>query len=158
MSGAALYRPLAELRANCMKTVIRACVSTTPALCWLLAALTLLPAAGLHARELLRFEVRGINGEPRRNVQAYLGAPPSSDSARRNALAVAETRIQDALRALGYYNPEIGVEVDRAQEPWTLTATIALGPPARYETVEVLLRGDAGQDVAFAQYLEAHQP
>jgi len=127
-------------------------------LCCLVAALTLLPASGLHAKELLRFDVRGINGEPRRNVLAYLGAPPVSDAARRNALAVADARIRDALRALGYYNPEIDIEIDRAQEPWTLTATVVLGPAIRYETVEVLLKGDAAEDPAFAQYLESSQP
>jgi translocation and assembly module TamA len=134
---------------------LRRALRCLTALCVLFVGMAAQP---LLSQELLRFDVRGINGEARRNVVAFLGANPETEAARRSVVAIADTQVREALQAVGYYNPTVAIAVDRARTPWIMTVDVALGEAMRYETIDVRLLGDASQDEAFQQFLESRQP
>ncbi|MDX1733609.1 MAG: POTRA domain-containing protein, partial [Halioglobus sp.] len=105
----------------------------------------------------IKLAVTGIGGEAKANVEAWLSRLPETEAERLNFVASARSRVGDALRAVGYYNPDIDIEVDRSARVWRLRVEIDPGAPVRIRESEVSVTGDAAGDPAFAQLTETSE-
>ena len=121
-----------------------------PALgCGLLILLLMSSAAG--AATTLKFSVVGIQGEQKKNVLAYLGAAPESDENRRNFVVSARDKVESALQALGYYQPEIEIDLQRTEPKWRLSIVVNAGEPVRVRDINIQILGAAANDDNFTR-------
>lgn len=104
-------------------------------------------------------QVEGDHPRLRDNAEAFIGEVEgrSADNLVRYA-PTAVDQASKALRALGYYSPDITWEVleGDADETATLKLTIEPGPPVRVTSRTVEIRGAASTDEAFTSNLPAH--
>ena len=121
-----------------------------PALgCGLLILLLMSSAAG--AATTLKLSVVGIQGEQKKNVLAYLGAVPESDENRRNFVVSARDKVESALQALGYYQPEIEIDLQRTEPKWRLSIVVNAGEPVRVRDIDIQILGAAANDDNFTR-------
>ena len=121
-----------------------------PALgCGLFILLLMSSAAG--AATTLKFSVVGIEGEQKKNVLAYLGAVPESDENRRNFVVSARDKVESALQALGYYQPEIEIDLQRTEPKWRLSIVVNAGEPVRVRDINIQILGAAANDDYFTR-------
>ena len=106
-------------------------------------------AAG--AATTLKFSVVGIQGEQKKNVLAYLGAAPESDENRRNFVVSARDKVESALQALGYYQPEIEIDLQRTEPKWRLSIVVNAGEPVRVRDINIQILGAAANDDNFTR-------
>jgi translocation and assembly module TamA len=106
-------------------------------------------AAG--AATTLKFSVVGIQGEQKKNVLAYLGAVPESDENRRNFVVSARDKVESALQALGYYQPEIEIDLQRTEPKWRLSIVVNAGEPVRVRDINIQILGAAANDDNFTR-------
>ena len=106
-------------------------------------------AAG--AATTLKFSVVGIQGEQKKNVLAYLGAAPESDENRRNFVVSAKDKVESALQALGYYQPEIEIDLQRTEPKWRLSIVVNAGAPVRFRDIDIQILGAAANDDNFTR-------
>jgi translocation and assembly module TamA len=106
-------------------------------------------AAG--AATTLKFSVVGIQGEQKKNVLAYLGAAPESDESRRNFVVSARDKVESALQALGYYQPEIEIDLQRTEPKWRLSIVVNAGAPVRVRDINIQILGAAANDDNFTR-------
>jgi translocation and assembly module TamA len=112
-----------------------------------LLVLLLLP---LHGQaQSLTYTVTGLEGEPYRNVLAWLGEPPDSPQERLNFLVAARDKIESGLQAVGYYRPDIDIQIERTEPAWTLTIHVNPGEPVRIRDINIQLLGPAADDPEF---------
>ena len=117
--------------------------------CGLLILLLMSSAAG--AATTLKFSVVGIEGEQKKNVLAYLGAAPESDENRRNFVVSARDKVESALQALGYYQPEIEIDLQRTEPKWRLSIVVNAGEPVRVRDINIQILGAAANDDNFTR-------
>ncbi len=122
-----------------------------PAIRWSICVFLLAPFAAPAAT--LEYSIAGIKGERLKNVEAYLGPPPETRQDRLNFVASARSRVSEALQALGYYRPEITLDVRRTDPVWSLEITVAQGQPVRIRDIEIEIRGAAASDTAMTGLL-----
>jgi translocation and assembly module TamA len=106
-------------------------------------------AAG--ATTTLKLSVVGIQGEQKKNVLAYLGAVPESDENRRNFVVSARDKVESALQALGYYQPEIEIDLQRTEPKWRLSIVVNAGAPVRVRDINIQILGAAANDDNFTR-------
>ena len=106
-------------------------------------------AAG--ATTTLKLSVVGIQGEQKKNVLAYLGAVPESDENRRNFVVSARDKVESALQALGYYQPEIEIDLQRTEPKWRLSIVVNAGEPVRVRDINIQILGAAANDDNFTR-------
>ncbi|MDG2046816.1 MAG: autotransporter assembly complex protein TamA [Halioglobus sp.] len=115
----------------------------------MLILLLLSPAAGAAAA--LTFSVVGLEGEQKKNVLAFLGAAPESDQSRLNFVASARDKVESALQALGYYEPEIELNLQRTEPKWRLRIVVDAGTPVRFRNISIQILGAAANDNNFTR-------
>lgn len=116
---------------------------------WLLT----LPVAAASSDAVLKYQLLGLEGELKKNAVAWLGKPPDSSQDRANFLATYEQRIEDSLKALGYYRPDIKTTLNRTEPVWSLEIEVAQGPPVVVNSISIELNGAASTDEAFQKLL-----
>ncbi|MFB0951061.1 MAG: POTRA domain-containing protein, partial [Halioglobus sp.] len=99
----------------------------------------------------MKFSVVGIQGEQKKNVLAYLGAAPESDENRRNFVVSAKDKVESALQALGYYQPEIEIDLQRTEPKWRLSIVVNAGEPVRVRDINIQILGAAANDDNFTR-------
>ncbi|MEJ6541261.1 MAG: autotransporter assembly complex family protein [Halioglobus sp.] len=99
----------------------------------------------------MKFSVVGIEGEQKKNVLAYLGAAPESDENRRNFVVSARDKVESALQALGYYQPEIEIDLQRTEPKWRLSIVVNAGEPVRVRDINIQILGAAANDDYFTR-------
>ena len=121
--------------------------------------LLLLCAAGTataaEIEPVLEYTLKGLEGELRENAQAWLGQAPETPQERANFLATAEQRIENSLKAMGYYNPTVNMMLKRTEPVWSLEITVAAGEPVLIGVIDIQLAGAAASDEAFAKLLKS---
>ena len=117
--------------------------------CGVLILLLMSSAAG--AATTLKFSVAGLKGEQKKNVLAYLGAAPESDQSRLNFVGSARHKVENALQALGYYKPEIKIDLQRTEPKWRLRITVNAGEPVRIRDISIQILGAAANDDTFTR-------
>lgn len=121
-------------------------------LAWLPLLLAL--SAPAPAAESVDVEVDGVSGELLENVRAYVGEVGRDDLASwRSTRTRLYATVQEALRALGYYRPE----VDISQDGRCVRIVIRPGEAVRVRELRLDFSGDAATDPAF-QSLRAQLP
>lgn len=118
--------------------------------CWFLL-LYFIPAVAAAA--ILEVTLTGLEGEPEKNVLAYLGAAPETEQDRLNFVVSARGKVSDGLKVLGYYQPDIDIEVIRTDPVWQLEITVDQGEPVRIRDVQIQILGEAASDPEFVQLL-----
>jgi translocation and assembly module TamA len=113
--------------------------------------LACLPLSALCAS--LEYSVAGLEGELERNTLAWLGAAPESAQQRVSFVASARQKVERSLQALGYYSPDIAVQVQRTEPKWKITIEVEPGEPVHIRDVTVQLLGPAAADSGFDQVL-----
>jgi len=101
----------------------------------------------------LAFSLVGLQGEPERNVRAWLGSPPETEQERLNFVVSARGRVERSLQALGYYRPEIDLNVQRTEPVWQLDIAVDPGEPVSIKDISIQVRGPAANDLEFARLI-----
>lgn len=99
----------------------------------------------------LSFDVRGVSGAARDNVQVFLDTRlrrlPDSEAAARRRI---ESTAREALRAVGYYRPQLNIS-RQADDEWLVE--IKAGQPVRVRELKVTVSGEGEQDPSYRRYL-----
>lgn len=99
----------------------------------------------------LSFDVRGVSGAARDNVQVFLDTRlrrlPDSETAARRRI---DSTVREALRAVGYYRPQLNIS-RLASDEWRVE--IKAGQPVRVRELTVAISGEGEQDPAYRRYL-----
>lgn len=99
----------------------------------------------------VKVSIKGVSGAVLDNVEAYVGRVGSDDLGNwRNTRTRLYSTVTDALRAVGYYTPE----VDIRQDGKGVAIVIRPGPPVRVRKLRLAITGDAADDPAFATLRE----
>jgi translocation and assembly module TamA len=101
----------------------------------------------------LAFSVTGLEGEPQRNVLAWLGSAPETPHERLNFVVSARDRVERSLQALGFYTPEIDIDVQRTDPVWQLAIAVDPGEPVRIRDINIQILGQAADDAKFARLI-----
>ncbi|MCP5163962.1 MAG: outer membrane protein assembly factor [Pseudomonadales bacterium] len=110
-------------------------------------------AAAKPSEPLLEYHLSGLEGSLKRNALAWLGDPPTSEQARLNFLMTARERVEDSLKALGYYNAEVTTRLQRSEPVWSLDIKVEPGEPVLIGEVNIEVRGAANADPRFRELL-----
>ncbi|MEZ6961626.1 MULTISPECIES: autotransporter assembly complex family protein [unclassified Aeromonas] len=114
--------------------------------------LSLLAAPALAAK--LTYQVKGVKGDNKDNVEAYLNAlPVYQERQYRPARPKIIESVQKALQVYGYYEPKISLSRDE-KKPSRVIVTIDKGEPVIVSRLDVLLEGDASSDERYSELLD----
>jgi translocation and assembly module TamA len=116
-----------------------------------LLLMLLFSSDGWAAQPNLKYTLTGLDGELQRNARAFLGNPPETTQERLNFLVSARERVENALQALGYYRPDIELEVQRKNPVWQLDIRVDPGEPVHIRNISLQLLGAAADDAEFAR-------
>lgn len=111
--------------------------------------LLLLKPIWLHAAAL-DLSVTAPKGEVRDNVMAWLGTVPESKEDRLNFVISARDRVKSSLQALGFYKPDIKIDVQRNEPEWRMKIVVDPGEPVRYQDIDIEIAGAASDDPQYA--------
>lgn len=109
----------------------------------------------------VRLQVMGLEGQLQKNVRARLSTISVDEI---NADGRFRSRVDEAirqgLRALGYYDPQIGFEFRPAVNGGrpVLIATVTPGEPVKIAGVNITLRGGAHDDKDYQQLVKDDRP
>ncbi len=122
---------------------------------WYRIAVILLSLVALRAQAKdVHFDVSGISGDLRENVEIHLSSLPGIKAGR---LDYRRDKIIDTVRhglqAMGYYGARIGLEQD-SKDPTLLHVLVKVGEPVRVRSLVVTLDGDAQHDTAYLSFLK----
>lgn len=110
-------------------------------------------AAAAESVPLITAEITGIDGELAANVLAHLSVTHKPCTISKAYLVVFEQRSKDeaaeALRALGYYEPEIDVSVEPGDACPLARINVQSGPAVLLGKVDIAIRGPAADDPDF---------
>jgi translocation and assembly module TamA len=103
----------------------------------------------------LTFSVTGLEAEPelQQNVLAWLGDDPETSQERLNFVVSARDRIERSLQALGYYRPDIDIEVQRTEPVWQLVISVDPGEPVLIRDINIQVVGAAANDLEFTRLI-----
>ena len=104
-----------------------------------------------------KINVQGISGELKANVEAFLTSVSDQKDENperyRNQLIKAS---EEALQALGYYEPLITATLETDQDSPSTTIQIDSGSPVRVTELNLILLGAAEEDAAFQKMMTDH--
>ncbi|GAB4266594.1 MAG: autotransporter assembly complex family protein [Methylomicrobium sp.] len=97
--------------------------------------------------------ITGLDSRLEDNVRAFLSLQKEDCAAPRwrieRLFEQADTEIGKALRALGYYHPEIEKKLTINDACWIAEFVVGAGPPVKIATVDIRVSGEAEFDPAF---------
>ena len=95
------------------------------------------------AQAALKVTLQGLNDAQRENVRLFLGlkekSPPKSETHLRRLFRQAPQEIRQALRAIGYYQPEIESGLEQRGQDWEARFTIKPGVPVRVTALDIAI-------------------
>ncbi len=98
--------------------------------------------------------IRGLSGELKANVDAYLSSISTSDySTQLRFQSRLEQRMTSALNALGYYHPTFVFDVTEPDK--AMTVHVDPGEVVRLASVDIVINGEAQQDADFIRLIES---
>jgi translocation and assembly module TamA len=108
---------------------------------------------GAMADALLTYKIDGVSSALEKNVAAWLGREPDSVEERSNFIAAAEQRAGSGLKALGYYRPDIDIQLQKKTTPWKMRIKITPNEPVRISTIDLAISGEAATDPEFKRLM-----
>lgn len=118
----------------------------------------LLWATPSFAAVALKYSVELDQSRLRKNVEAWLGEPPETTLDRAQFLSTVEGRVSNSLQAVGYYDADVSVRVDKTETPWQATITVTPNKPVRIEKISIQVQGPAKDDSAFEDIINSKSP
>lgn len=120
----------------------------------------LLLLAGTAARAATPgIEISGGREEHRTNIRSHLSLDnePCELASWRESVIINGARASagKAMRALGHYHADFGLRIEHGDSCWNLVMEVKPGPPVRIRERDIQLLGEAAQDPAFRELLEA---
>ncbi|SFH73153.1 autotransporter secretion outer membrane protein TamA [Modicisalibacter xianhensis] len=112
------------------------------------AGVSVSPALALQA------DIQGIEGEAAENVANYLAAFDATEYGKGRVRSEVARRTRDALKAYGYYEPELDITLVGDNPVERARLQIQLGPRVTITELDVSVEGDASDDEAFRQVLD----
>lgn len=115
-------------------------------------------AAETETAPRVEIQVEGVDKDVGENIRAHLSlsqevcTAPAWRVAR--LFARSEQEVRSAVRALGYYSPDISKRLEQQEGCWKAAYEIDLGKPVTVEAVNANITGEASDDAAFATLLE----
>jgi translocation and assembly module TamA len=103
----------------------------------------------------LEYSVTGVRGELKKNVVGWLGAEPTTPQERSNFIASARQNIRQAMKALGYYRPDIEINIDKSTLAWDMAIAVTANEPVRINLIDIAVFGEAKNDSEFTALLAA---
>ena len=138
-------------RSAIFSLIFSGCIGRLGGITALLLTLVWAPYA---SAKVLRYDVEGIKGDVKENVEIHLAALPSIQPGRieyrREQIQAAVTK---GLQAQGFYQSTLVLELDE-QNDSVLHVRVTPGEPVRIRTLDVRLLGDALNDEAFDRLLK----
>ncbi|MGH8493924.1 MAG: autotransporter assembly complex protein TamA, partial [Moraxellaceae bacterium] len=116
---------------------------------WLLLAVA-------HAADSseVSIQIQGVSPELHDNIASYVGKVSQDElSSWRNTRVRVSDSVRDALQSQGYYSPDYQIE----RQAEGINIMISPGEPVRVRQLNLVFRGDAGNDIAFTA-LREHMP
>ncbi len=113
--------------------------------------------ASLPLQASVKLQIDGLSGELQRNVRAHLSTITDDEvSASPRFKRRVKAGIEDGLKALGYFSPEIQFDLVRRDPPAKplLIAKVKPGEPVKIKKINIELLGDARNDPAFQALLK----
>ncbi|HET8789937.1 MAG TPA: autotransporter assembly complex family protein [Modicisalibacter sp.] len=104
--------------------------------------------------QALEADVIGVEGAVADNVATYLIELNASDYARQRLLAEIQRRVVEALRAYGYYEPELDIQLEGEETVERAVIRIQPGPRVTITELDVKVTDAASEDSAFQQVLD----
>lgn len=110
------------------------------------------------AASSLRVVIEGVNSEQLDNINAFLKIKAMTED-RQSAEAIeywfrkAPNKINTALRALGYYAPEIKSELDVESEDYIAKFFVSAGEPVLISNVDLIINGEGRADKNFIKII-----
>ncbi|MEN9583114.1 MAG: hypothetical protein RLZZ616_120 [Pseudomonadota bacterium] len=102
----------------------------------------------------LTYQVKGLRGETKDNVEAFLNALPVFQERQfRTARPKITESVQQALQVFGYYQPKITLSRYK-NAPARVVIEVDAGKPVIISRLDILLEGDAGSDDIFSALLD----
>lgn len=125
-----------------------------------LACALLYAAAPLHAA--IRVDIEGVDGDLKRNVEAFLSVERYKDRDKLEEDTVSrlynriDEEVRSALKPLGYYEPQLqsSFESSHNDRDWHIRITIEPGKPVIIESAELHVEGPGADDPVFRQARE----
>ncbi|MCH9697055.1 MAG: outer membrane protein assembly factor, partial [Gammaproteobacteria bacterium] len=113
----------------------------------LLCSFSLIGSYGAYADESPEIEIKGVNDNSEKNIRAFLSLskePCDAPQWRVQQLyEKSDQQIDKALRALGYYQPEIHKQLTFKEACWSAQFKISPGLPVIVHTLNVSITGEA---------------
>ena len=97
-------------------------------------------------------DIDGVSDDIRDNVALYIGEPVNDNPLNVDAfMRELPDEVKASLQALGYYHSDVEISLDKDGDDQTIRIDIDRGRPVRVGAMNVILRGDAQGDDAFAK-------
>ncbi len=106
----------------------------------------------------LEYSVELDQGSLRKNVEAWLGEAPETTLDRAQFLSTVEERVSNSLQAVGYYDAEVSINLDKTLTPWQTTIVVRPNEPVRIEKVSIQVLGPAKDTAAFEDTINSKSP
>lgn len=124
--------------------------------------LALLGPALAEEPPALSVTIRGVDGELKDNVAAFLqinqlaqsDQPLPGEARLRWLHSRAEQDIREALQPFGYFKPTVEASLEATDNGWSATYVIDPGPPLPIATLDIRLLGEGKDDRAFQRIIE----
>ncbi|MFD2437398.1 autotransporter assembly complex protein TamA [Modicisalibacter luteus] len=113
-------------------------------------------ASGLFTASSLALDadIQGIEGEAAANVANYLAAFDASEYGKDRVRSQVARRTREALKAYGYYEPEIDISLIGENPVERARLQIRPGPRVTITELDISVEGDAHDDEAFQHVLD----
>ncbi len=103
-------------------------------------------------------KINGLNSAQEDNVRAYLSLSQETCESPnwkiKRLFKQAPGQIQQALRALGYYHPQVAKSMGWKDDCWEILFVIDLGPPVIISTLDFQVLGFGAEDGFFIGFLQ----
>ena len=103
-------------------------------------------------------EITGLTSEQEDNVRAYLSLSKETCESPswkiKRLFKQASLQVKDALRALGYYHPQIEKTLSWDDGCWASSFVIEAGPPVIVSSIDVQILGSGAEELFFAEILK----
>ena len=113
---------------------------------------------GMAQAQSPSIDISGVDDAIEDNIRAHLSIIREpcdlAEWRERPLLRRAQDETREALRALGYYSPEVVLDFNRSDDCWQLQVRVEPGEPVRVRQILVTLDGQAHEDPAFRELLE----
>lgn len=110
----------------------------------------------LHASP--EIDIKGLNSEQEDNVRAYLPLTKETCEAPqwkiKRLFKESSLYAERALRALGYYQPEIQKNLDWSEDCWQVSFDITIGAPMLIDVLDIQVLGEGGGEDFFVELLQ----